>query len=197
MAEQREEVGGIKLLIAFVVLAGVAILFSWSAFHVWRGALHASGSDGVPGRVTEIVPGGTNSQCSGRFTSDHGRIRDRAVVVEPNVCEDQDSMRGRFVEGIEMGPIDGPNSKDTVYVRDGAGGYWTAYLIAVLLSICAVVTGVPALLVTVSWPLSRLRDRGGRGGDPRRAGLRGAQRPRGRRRDAHRPRTGLPEHGGL
>lgn len=166
MAEQREEVDGTKLLIALVVLAGVAILFSWSAFHVWRGALHASGSDGVPGNVTEIVPGGTNSQCSGRFTSDHGRIRDRAVVVEPNVCEDQDSMRGRFVEGIEMGPIDGPNSQDTVYVRDGAGGYWTAYLIAVLLSICAVVTGVPALLVTFLWPHRAWRRRQQKAGAP-------------------------------
>lgn len=158
-AAQREEVSGLKLLAAFLILATVGVLFSWAAYHVWRGALHASGSDGVPGVVTEIYPAGTNSQCSGRFTSDDGQIRDRPVVVEPQVCEDQDSMRGRFVEGIDMGPIDGPNSQDTVYVRDGAGGYWTAYMIAILLSICAVVTGVPALLVTIFWPLSAWRRR--------------------------------------
>lgn len=75
-------------------------------------------------------------------------------MVEPNECHDKEVIRGRLVEGIDMGPIDGPNSRDTVYVRDGVRGYWPAYLIAGLLSFVALVTAGPALLVILMSPLA-------------------------------------------
>lgn len=147
-------VGG---LVAFVVglalMVGLGYAFCVSAVGVWRGTLTAATADGIPGQVSDVACGRKRA-CSGSFASDDGTIRLERVRIASAAPEQ--GQHGELVRAIDMGPVDGPNSQDTVYT-DGVRFVVVGYVfLALLLTACALVAAGTPLLFLIGLALDPL-----------------------------------------